>query len=550
MGARCNPTPPACDGNGPVCAPDQLEVCLNQCVTPGARGEECSTHPCDGSGLPPCGTGLLCVEEVPDRDRFTCQPGAPLDQIWCRTFGDRAEACPTGQYCRGFENAVVASERCPGLRATQGVTPPLYDGICSLPAREGRECEGNWGDPGTCHACEPGTECRDDVPGWNGERVCVRVCQNDGDCPCPSQLENVLDVCTQISPTSAESVCTNCVALGAACDTSSSWGCCDDGALCAGVCCLGAGATCSSTDDCCGTALCAGDGTCHACTNGGQPIDRKGPGCCSGEPPDAAGICPVTCFVTRGPNRVQVVEGEACGSGACAGIYDCDRDRGSGTCVVMNAPPETFDCTDNDCDGRVDEGTSRDCMGTPQAFEEPNFDGCPDLEPLPGTLVCRGGAPVCSVTRGWCAWDNLGNPIDHSGMGEECFSGGSADCNGFNCLAGEWCCSTNPSTGNPGCTRIGVVLVNGMEVELPGHEPPSCWLPEQENTDRTCPVVEDCNDHFSCGDCAADSNCGWCHGYGRCLPGDDMGPNGVDLESCRRSPTDDGWYRDAMECGG
>lgn len=538
MGARCNPTPPACKGDT-VCPSDQLEVCLDQCVTPAERGEECSSHPCDGSGLPPCGPNLVCDAD-PDgpSGRNICQPFiSPFDQFWCRTY-DPERSCPTGQYCRGFETAVNQAMRCPGLLPTEGVTPPLYDGVCSLPTREGRECDGNWGDVGACHACEPGTECRDDVPGWNGARVCVRACSTSGDCPCPSTAPNVLDQCTDV-PASDDRVCTNCVAITAECDSGASWGCCDAGATCAGGrCCFPSGAACTDTAQCCGTALCGSDGSCHGCTTGGEPVDRKGPGCCRGEP-DAGGMCPRTCLFRRANGSVvSVVEGDSCTARTCAGTYVCDEQGGTATCVPTDPSPEVFDCVDNDCDGRVDEGADPSCMGRPLAIEALNFDGCPNLEPLPGMLTCVRGEPVCRIRTGWCAWDELGNPIDRSGIGEQCFSGGSGDCGVLGCHAGEWCCATNPMA-RPYCQEIG--RIEG--VPLPGYpHPPPCWLPDTFNTDFECPAPDQCMGHSGCDDCVADDDCGYCAGYHTCLPGDDAGPS-WDVDLCGE------WIREAAMCG-
>lgn len=270
-------------------------------------------------------------------------------------------------------------------------------------------------------------------------------------------------------------------------------------------------------------------------------VDPLGPGCCLGKP-DASGTCPITCF--RGTTRV--IEGATCGSGTCTGTYDCNRQDGTATCAVVNPPPETFNCRDDDCDTRTDEGVSLDCMGTVPASSDGSFAGCPDLDPLPGRWTCRGGMPVCNVTSGYCAWDNLGNPIDRSGMGEECFSGGSADCSTFACLAGEWCCATT-SGGRPYCQQLGTI--EGVPIDGYPHPPP-CWLPDTLNTMLECPAPDQCMRHGSdCGACAGDSDCGFCVGYGVCLPGDDMGPNNAAAD-CGPAPGPlDGWIRDSMMCG-
>lgn len=537
MGARCNPTPPACSGDEP-CGAGQLEVCLNQCVTPATEGQECSPHPCDGSGLPPFDPGLLCTET--GAGRHVClPPTSPFEQLFCRTSSPERH-CPTGLYCRGFEDAANPDMRCPGVVRTQ-VTPADFDGVCTLPSREGQECDGNWDDLGACRACEPGTECRSDIPGWSGTSVCVRNCDGPGDCPCPSDRPNVLDACTPVAST-GESYCTNCVPLLERCDPSARWGCCDAGAACVGgptnaTCCLGDEAPCSGPNECCGSALCASDGACHACTSGGEQVDPLGPGCCVGSP-NPAGLCPTTCF--RRGNPVAVAEGATCGSGTCTGTYDCDRQGGTATCVIPSLPPETFDCEDNDCDGRVDEGTDRSCRGPVAPSEAPNFAGCPDLN-LPGQLTCRSGSPVCSVTQGWCAWDQLGSPIDRSGVGADCFSGGDSDCSTFACLAGEWCCQTT-TAGRPFCQQLGTI--SGVPIDGFPHPPP-CWLPDQRNTTLLCPAPDQCMIHGSdCGACTADSDCGFCQAYGVCLPGNDAGPANAAAD-CGVG----GWRRDPMMCG-
>jgi len=41
------------------------------------------------------------------------------------------------------------------------------------------------------------------------------------------------------------------------------------------------------------------------------------------------------------------------------------------------------------------------------------FQGCPSLM-LPGMTACTGGTSRCEVTRGYCAWDSIGNAIDRA----------------------------------------------------------------------------------------------------------------------------------------
>ena len=226
---------------------------------------------------------------------------------------------------------------------------------------------------------------------------------------------------------------------------------------------------------------------------------------------------------------------------------ECRTNPGRWTCTVKGSvceptrSSESCDGIDNDCNGRTDDIPSTACMGPVPPSADGVFQGCPSLM-LPGMTACTGGTSRCEVTRGYCAWDSIGNAIDAS-VGSLCFTGRGGPCEVAGCFAGEWCCSPNPDpAGGAECTPIGELNDPGNPPIVLSPPPTGCWLPGAMSAAR-CPAPADCNRRDSCGDCARDSRCGWCEPYDQCLPGTNAGPT-TDSIGCGVLNAADGWIRD------
>ncbi len=527
-GAQCTPPPRSCGASGGTCDPGTISECVSACVVPRPQGATCSANPCDGLV---CAYGLACT---PFPGGARCFPPQSFSVFFCTA----TVPCATGNYCRRFTDSG-------GDLPRPQNAPPLgsgYIGQCVTPATEGSTCTGDWATHGTGPLCEAGMECLLDPRGPG--RACFRGCNDAAvDCACASDDPAVLDDCVTTNLTEPPppmsgfaGICAHCVANGAP-FIAGSWDCCDpDSGTATGTCCHADGTACSEDSDCCGTANCAGDGTCHPCTPDLELHDTKGPGCCSGEAPigGPGGLCPDTCLV----GSERVVEGDPC---CGTGEYICDDMTDLATCGGTDLPDEIFDCLDNNCDGEIDEGLSGgSCMGAPAP--RPINDGSGDLITCqagfvaPGLLDCHGD---CIVTDGYCTYDSENpnaNLIDDGiPAGTECVTGaGNCDLNG--CREGEWCCSYK--SGMPTCSRFGTIF-NPATGLLDGITPlitMDCWEPTDNSVpaDTECPYDRECFDvgHDSCESCVDETdpaNCGWCVGWDMCLGGEGGGPpSGVD----------------------
>jgi hypothetical protein len=550
LGARCNPDPPACSadaGATPIaCGPGEAPACLNRCMPLRGQGQPCDRDPCLlQHGV--CANGLSCFTLLGSQQP-TCQPPNPQIQpsssglLFCDSF---LQACAGEDYCRPFSDGLQVS--CANSIKRPRIAPSLADGSCVAPQREGQDCDSSWHDlydspfETHCQVCEPGLVCIPYNVEAGREGQCLRVCDSGADCPCDTGDPSRYDTCQSIAvgPGETTNACTNCGNLGEPC---SGFGCCDAAhdQCVAGECCRPAGAACSASADCCGTARCGSDHTCHGCTADLATNDPMGPGCCSGFPP-VGGVCPLTCFVGVGTARHLVAEGsECCGAGSG---YVCDFSGGTATCT--GGPTEVYNCRDDNCNGLIDDGADPTCYGPVLGSPDGHFAGCPNLGDLRGEYRCSAdGVRHCSVTVGWCAWDDMGNPLDHSaGTGAQCFTG-AGDCSTFACLAGEWCCATS-SQGVPYCQELG--FIDSVPIDGYSH-PPACWRPGEQNTNLQCPAPDQCMDHGSdCPACAADQGCGYCESYHACIPGDDTGPT-MNVDCGPGSDPLDGWIRDELAC--
>lgn len=337
-----------------------------------------------------CDFDFACVDGV-------CTP--PGDQgllyFFCNVGG---APCTTGLYCRPYEETYPR----PDIEVSLN-----YDGQCVAPRLEGSRCDGNWALLGAGRLCDPGLECVLDPRSQTGERACFRACNDvmdSTDCPCPSGERVVLPECivnTPEIPAGAGGICATCIQSHETCEAGG-WTCCDGDDTCnSGRCCHANGTNCATNDDCCGGSACGTDGACHGCPSAGDAPDVL-VGCCALEL--RGGVCAVPCDDHPDP---------------MCDPPECRTNPGRWTCTVKGSvceptrSSESCDGIDNDCNGRTDDIPSTACMGPVPPSADGVFQGCPSLM-LPGMTACTGGTSRCEVTRGYCAWDSIGNAIDRA----------------------------------------------------------------------------------------------------------------------------------------
>jgi hypothetical protein len=206
-----------------------------------------------------------------------------------------------------------------------------------------------------------------------------------------------------ISPTPAapESVCGDGIVQGKElCDPASAsmpcpTNCEDDANPCTETVLSGDSASCSAEckqstitalvdgDECCPSgATPATDADCAAaCTSTAEVCDGRDNDC-DGEADEGVRNACGGCAALRNEPRSACSEG----SGECQGegVYECDgMDAVSCSATARASEPEACDETDNDCDGRVDEGVLNSC------------GGCRELDHDRGAS-CMAGSGACA----------------------------------------------------------------------------------------------------------------------------------------------------------
>lgn len=313
------------------------EACINFCV-PIFEGDVLEDVQC---ALDDCDEGAYAMEDV-----FRCPSPTAAGQSYTCVSSDRSpdpsrigfcQAAPgLLEECIPGEGGCESGTFCVDLDACAN-TPDRWrfgvsssaPGYCTLPRREGEQCDSNLGrgEPG-CAPCEAGTWCR--VTADYG-RICVRACELPSDpgtprpelCACSSGV----DSCVTIPSPDGEPdlYCPErVVPNGHRCNPQLGPPCADVGSDCqpsadpvtgnAPVCCRYDGDECSSANDCCtGRSICVG-GVCTACGREGEAPTAAG--CCPGHvlADDASGdgLCH-SCAVSPEGRARALFEGANCG---------------------------------------------------------------------------------------------------------------------------------------------------------------------------------------------------------------------------------------------
>ncbi len=321
----CFPTDPGCEFED-ACQGGQARTCINFCADIASQDEvdsgivECPLNPCDEialtSGAALCPEGTHCALDfgtsdptrvgrcVPDGRRFGDPCGADP--------GDEGQACSASTFCM--------DRMCPrGQSWEQIALVGSEHGYCFSPVQEGESCDSNFVDArlfdgprevfAGCRPCEPGTVCA--PPGSDGERRCVRLCEQDGvrrDELCGCVGQECRDRGPTFDPVTGRELgrffCDECVADNTRECTETSE-CCDDLAQCvenqdpdsvSSRCCRPQGTACDPTASrqCCELTFCdPASNTCSPCaTQGNSPTG--GQPCCPGTEPilfDNTTIC-------------------------------------------------------------------------------------------------------------------------------------------------------------------------------------------------------------------------------------------------------------------
>jgi uncharacterized protein (TIGR03382 family) len=229
---------------------------------------------------------------------------------------------------------------------------------------------------------------------------------------------------------------------------------------------LGTGCDGPDADACAtGKVVCGADGVSTACEGDGAPGSEK----CNGVDDDCNGLT----------DETWPTIGEACEAsvGGCAttGTVECSPD-GSGTlCEAAATPVETCDGTDDDCDGKTDEGFG--AVGAPCVV---GTGACQVI----GVDACAGGASVeCDAVAG------------APGASELCGDGVDDDCDG----ATDEGCACQSGTHVACGSDVGACAAGVQKCGADG-KLGSC-------TGQTPPVVETCDGLDNDCDASIDEGC-------------------------------------------
>ena len=431
LGDRCGTGVGACRDEGEiVCAPGGSIACNAQPGVPGAETCNGADDDCDNSTDEGFGLGDACREGVgacADDGRVVCdgRGGATCDATPGRpgreTCNGTDDDCD-GSVDEGFDL---------GSACREGVGVCADEGHIVCDGRGAATCDATPGNAGaeTCNATDDDCDGRTDEDFDLGTRcgTGVGACRGEGEIVCDA---NGSIRCTAVP---GEPVAELCNGADDDCDNST-----DEG--------LGVGDRCGT-----GVGACRDEGE-IVCAPGGSIVCNAQPGAPGAE----------TCNGADDDCDNSTDEGfglgDACneGVGACAdeGRIVCDGNGGA-TCDATpgNGGAETCNNTDDDCDGRTDEGVTRacgsdvgECQQGRSACVAGQFGAC-EGEVGPAAETCNGWDDDCDgrTDEGF----DLGTACN-DGVGA-CGARGVIVCN----YAGGTMCNAQPGAPRAeGCDNI------------------------------------------------------------------------------------------------